>query len=167
MNGQANIAELQGEPGSSAALDRKAGFEEVLKKYPNMKIVITQTGMFKRAKGKEVMEAFLKGQAGKINAVFAHNDDMAIGAIQAIKEAGLKPGKDIIVVSVDGIKDAFTALVAGELNYSVECNPLLGKDLFTAMKKAIKGEKMDKKLVMQDQAFEHDDAVTLIAGRKY
>jgi ABC-type sugar transport system substrate-binding protein len=99
-----NIVELQGTVGSAPAIDRKAGFEEVIKANPKLKIIRSQTGDFTRAKGKEVMEAFLKAQGKNINVLYAHNDDMAIGAIQAIEEAGLKPGKDILVVSIDGVR---------------------------------------------------------------
>ena len=105
--GKANIVELQGTPGSSPAIDRKKGFEEGIAEYPDMKIIASQSGAFRRAKGKEVMEAFLKIHAGQIDAVYSHNDDMAFGAIQAIEEAGLKPGTDIVIVSVDGIREAF------------------------------------------------------------
>ena len=101
-----NIVELQGTVGSAPALDRKKGFEEVIAGNAKLKVLRSQTGDFTRAKGKEVMEAFLKAEGKKINVLYAHNDDMAIGAIQAIEEAGLKPGKDIIVISIDGVKGA-------------------------------------------------------------
>ena len=105
-DGKAVIAELVGTPGSAPAIDRKTGFEEVIAKYPDMKIVKSQSGDFTRAKGKEVMEAFLKSPDGKnITALFAHNDDMALGAIQAMEEAGIKPGKDILIVSIDGVRE--------------------------------------------------------------
>src|SRR6266446_6490286 len=101
LNGKGNVVELQGTPGAAPAIDRKKGFAEALEKHPNIKIIKSQTGEFTRAKGKEVMEAFLKGAQGggtKIDAVYAHNDDMALGAIPAIEEAGMKPGSDIMVV---------------------------------------------------------------------
>ena len=99
-----NIVELQGTTGSSPAINRKKGFEEAIAGHANLKIVRSQTGDFTRTKGKEVAESFLKAENGGKNicALYAHNDDMAVGAIQAIKEAGLKPGKDILVVSIDG-----------------------------------------------------------------
>ena len=124
MNGKGNIVELQGTLGSAPANDRKEGFSEVLKEHPDMKITRSQTGDFTTAKGKEVMEAFLKADPN-IQAVYAHNDDMAIGAIQAIEEAGKVPGKDIIVVGIDAVKSAFEQIVAGKMNCTVECNPLL------------------------------------------
>src|SRR5207248_945894 len=107
MNNKGNIVQLEGTVGSAPATDRRTGFERVLAKHPEMKIILTQSGDFTRAKGKEAMEAFLKARGKDIQAVYAHNDDMALGAIQAIEEAGLKPGTDIIVVSIDGVKAAF------------------------------------------------------------
>jgi len=128
VKGEVNIVELQGTVGSAPAIDRKAGFAEILKSHPNLKVTRSQTGDFTRAKGKEVMEAFLKADK-KINVLFAHNDDMAIGAIQAIEEAGLKPGKDITIVSIDAVKGAFEAMMAGKQNCSMECSPPLGPQL--------------------------------------
>src|SRR5437588_7729351 len=139
MNLHGNVVEIEGTPGAAPAIDRKTGFDEQLKKYPNMHILMSQTGNFTRAGGKQVMEAFLKAQGKNINAVYAHNDDMALGAIQAIEEAGMKPGKDIVVVSIDGIKPAFEAMVAGKLNCTTECNPLLGPAAFDAIQSAVAG----------------------------
>jgi ABC-type sugar transport system substrate-binding protein len=127
-----NIVELQGTVGSAPAIDRKAGFAEAIKANPKLAITRSQTGDFTRTKGKEVMEAFLKSQGKNINVLYAHNDDMAIGAIQAIEEAGLKPGKDILVVSIDGVKGAFEAMMLGKINVTVECSPLLGPQLMQA-----------------------------------
>jgi simple sugar transport system substrate-binding protein len=102
--GDINIVELQGTVGSAPANDRKRGFQEIIGADPRYKISRSQTGDFTRAKGKEVMEAFLKAEGKRINVLYAHNDDMAIGAIQAIEEAGLKPGTDILIISVDGVR---------------------------------------------------------------
>jgi galactofuranose transport system substrate-binding protein len=165
--GKANIVELQGTPGAAPALDRKAGFAEVVAKHPEMKIIKSQTGEFTRAKGKEVMEAFLKAEGKKINAVYAHNDDMALGAIQAIEEAGMKPGTDITVVSVDGIKPAFEAMVAGKLNATVECNPLLGPAVFDAVQKITAGETVPKLTVVEDRVFDQTTAQAAIGTRLY
>lgn len=166
--GKANIAELQGTPGSAPAIDRKKGFEEAISKYPDIKIIKSQSGNFERAKGKEVMEAFLKSPAGKsINVLFAHNDDMALGAIQAMEEAGIKPGKDIMIISIDGVKDAFRAMVDGKLNCTVECNPLLGPKLFDAIKDVKEGKKLPKRIVMDEGVYEQDQAKDVIDSRKY
>ena len=104
--GKCNIAELQGTPGADPTIDRKKGFENIIKDYPDMKIILSQTGDFNRTKGKEVMEAFLKAEGENIDVIYCHNDDMAIGAIQAVREYGLEPGQDIKIYSIDGIKDA-------------------------------------------------------------
>ena len=167
-NGKAVIAEITGTAGSAPANDRKKGFTETLTKYPDMKIVFSQTGEFTRAKGKEVMEALLKSpQGSQITALFAHNDDMAIGAIQAIEEAGKKPGKDIIIVSIDGVKDGFKAMIDGKLNCSVECNPLLGPPLFDAIASYRKGDKLPKRTVMKDGIFDETTAAKELPNRKY
>jgi simple sugar transport system substrate-binding protein len=139
--GKAVIFQLEGTMGSAPQIDRRKGFEEAIKDKPGMKVIRSQTGEFTRAKGKDAMEAFLNSPEGKdITAVFAHNDDMAMGAIQAIEAAGKKPGQDIVIVSIDGIKDAFQAIVDGKLNCTVECNPLLGPQLFDAIDKVLAGQ---------------------------
>ena len=153
--------------GSAPAIDRKKGFEEIIKTDPKFKIIRSQTGDFTRAKGKEVMEAFLKAEGKKINVLFAHNDDMAIGAIQAIEEAGLKPGKDIIIVSIDGVKGAFEAMMAGKLNVSVECSPLLGPQLMAAVKDVVAGKSVPKRIVTQEGIFPMEVAAKEFPNRKY
>jgi len=165
--GKCNIVEIQGTPGSAPAIDRKKGFEEVLRKYPGMKIIASQSGDFRRSKGKEVMEALLKAYAGKIDAVYAHNDDMALGAIQAIQAAGLKPGSDILVISIDGVHDAFESMIAGTLNATVECNPLLGPLAFDAVEKVLAGRPVPKRIVVKDRLFDQSVAKDVIATRKY
>ncbi|SBS28237.1 ABC transporter periplasmic-binding protein YtfQ precursor [Marinomonas spartinae] len=135
-NGKCNIVELQGTVGSSAAIDRKAGFDAVISNFPNMKIIRSQSGDFTRAGGKEVMESFLKAESNPkkdICALFSHNDDMALGAILAMKEAGIKPSKDILVVSIDGVPDIFKAMMDGESNATIELNPHLGAPAFDAI----------------------------------
>ena len=167
MGGKGSIVELKGTPGAAPAIDREKGFRETIAKYPNMKIIKSQTGDFTRSKGKEVMEAFLKAEGKNINAVYAHNDDMALGAIQAIEEAGMKPGKDIILVSIDGVKDAFVAMTQGKLNCSVECNPLLGPSAYDAVEKVLAGEILPKKIIVKDQLFDQSVANRVIHTRQY
>ncbi|ALV26583.1 MULTISPECIES: galactofuranose ABC transporter, galactofuranose-binding protein YtfQ [Pannonibacter] len=136
VNGKpCNVVELQGTTGSSPAIDRKKGFEQALAGHDNLKIIRSQTGDFTRTKGKEVMESFLKAENGGKNicALYAHNDDMAVGAIQAIKEAGLKPGTDILVVSIDAVPDIFLAMAAGEANATVELTPNMAGPAFDAL----------------------------------
>jgi ABC-type sugar transport system substrate-binding protein len=162
-----NIVELQGTVGSAPAIDRKKGFEEIIKADPKFKIIRSQTGDFTRAKGKEVMEAFLKAEGKKINVLYAHNDDMAIGAIQAIEEAGLKPAKDITIISIDAVKGAFEAMIAGKLNVSVECSPLLGPQLMQAVKDLKAGKTLPKRIVTQEGVFPMEVAAKEFPSRKY
>ncbi len=130
-----NVVELQGTVGASVAANRKKGFDTVIAKHANIKVVRSQTGDFTRAKGKEVMESFIKAEGGGKNicAVYAHNDDMMVGAIQAMKEAGLKPGKDILTVSIDAVPDIFKAIAAGEANATVELTPDMAGPAFDAI----------------------------------
>jgi simple sugar transport system substrate-binding protein len=165
--GKAKIVELQGTPGAAPANDRKAGFGEVVKANPGLQIIKSQTGEFTRAKGKEVMEAFLKSDGANIQAVYAHNDDMALGAIQAIEESGRKPGKDILLVSVDGTKEAFQAMADGKLNAVVECNPLLGPAVFDAVDKISGGGTVEKKVVVQDKTYDQSEAAQALPTRQY
>jgi galactofuranose transport system substrate-binding protein len=165
--GPINIVELQGTVGSAPAIDRKKGFEEIIKGDPRFKIIRSQTGDFTRAKGKEVMEAFLKAEGKNINVLYAHNDDMAIGAIQAIEEAGMKPGQDIVIISVDGVKGAFEAMMAGKLNVSVECSPLLGPQLMSVVKDIKAGKSVPKRIVTQESIFPMEVAAKEFPNRKY
>ena len=165
--GDVNIVELQGTVGSAPAIDRKKGFEEIIKSQPRFKIVRSQTGDFTRAKGKEVMQAFLKADPKKINVLYAHNDDMAIGAIQAIEEAGLKPAKDITIISIDAVKGAFEAMMAGKLNVSVECSPLLGPQLMKAVKDVVAGKPVPKRIVTEESVFPMETASAEFPKRKY
>jgi ABC-type sugar transport system substrate-binding protein len=166
-NGQANIVELQGTRGSAPANDRFEGFREILKDYPGMKIIDSEDGNFTVAKGKEVMESFLKAHGKNITALFAHNDDMAVGAIKAIEEYGLKPGVDIKIVSVDAAKGAFEAMIAGKLNATVECNPLLGPQFFDLALSVINGETVPKWLPSKEGIFFPENAREVLPTRKY
>lgn len=166
--GKAGIAEILGTPGSAPANDRHKGFGDAIKKFPGMKVLIAQTGDFTRSGGKQVMEAFLKGdKASQITAVFAHNDDMALGAIQAMKEAGKKPGKDILVVSIDGEKDMLEAIANGDANYCVECNPMLGPLVMQAAKDILAGKTLPKRTVVADEAFDAKNAAAKASSRQY
>jgi len=165
--GALNIVELQGTVGSAPAIDRKKGFEEVIKANPKLQIIRSQSGEFTRAKGKEVMESFLKQRDKKIDVLYAHNDDMAIGAIQAIEEAGLKPGVDIVIISIDAVKGAFEAMIAGKLNATIECNPLLGPQLMTSVTEVMAGKPIPKRIVVEEQVFTMETAKQHIQSRKY
>jgi ABC-type sugar transport system substrate-binding protein len=143
--GNCAIVELQGTVGSSAALDRQTGFNEVIALFPNMQIVQSQSGDFTRTGGKEVMEGFLRTvDPATICAVWAHNDDMLIGAIQAMKEAGIDPGQDILTISVDAIPDIFLAMVEGDANATVELSPHMGGPAFDAIVAHLNGEELPR-----------------------
>ncbi len=168
MGNKGNIVELEGTVGASAANDRKKGFEDQLKaKYPDMKVLASQTGDFTRAKGKEVMESFIKTYGNQINGVYAHNDDMMLGAIEAMKEAGLKPGQDIKTVSCDGVKGIFEAMVAGEANITVECNPLLGPQFFDTCQKLKDGQQVEKWIKSDESVYRADTAAKDLPTRVY
>lgn len=162
--GTASIVELAGTPGASAADDRAAGFREGIAAFPNMKIIASQTGNFSRATGQGVMQNIAQSQGKKISAVFAHNDEMAIGAIEALKAAGLKPGADVTIVSVDGERAGLEAIDRGELGATVECNPRFGPLAFDTIEKFRKGEAIPPKIVVPDRFFDKSNAKQSIAG---
>ncbi len=166
-NAALNIVELQGTVGSAPAIDRKKGFEEVIKTNPKLQIIRSQSGEFTRAKGKEVMESFLKQRDKKIDVLYAHNDDMAIGAIQAIEEAGLKPGVDIVIISIDGVRGAFEAMKAGKLNVTVECNPLLGPQLMQLAKDVVAKKPVEKRITVNEGVYPAEVAAKELPNRKY
>ena len=147
--GNCAIVELQGTVGATAAIDRMAGFNEVIAGFPGARIVRSQSGDFTRSEGKEVMEAFLKaeGDGRDICAVWAHNDEMAIGAALAIEEAGLDPGDDILIVSVDAVPDIFRAMAEGDTNATVELSPHMGGPAFDAIEAWLAGKRDIPKLV--------------------
>ncbi|QFZ18142.1 ABC transporter substrate-binding protein [Saccharothrix syringae] len=160
-----NVVELQGTTGAAPALDRKKGFEDAIA-GTNLKIVASQTGDFTRSGGKQVMEAFLKS-VPDIDVVYAHNDDMGLGAIEAIKAAGKVPGKDIKIITVDAVKDGMTALAAGEINFIVECNPLLGDQLMDLAKKVVAGEEVPARVVTEETTFTSEQAKAALPERQY
>ena len=154
------IVQLEGTVGASSANDRKKGFEDQMAaEYPDIEIIASQTGDFTRAKGKEVMESFLKTYGSEIKGVYAHNE--------AIKEAGLKPGEDIKTVSCDGVKAIFEAMVAGEANVTVECNPLLGPVFFETAQKLANGETVEKWIKSEEGIFRQETAAEDIKTRVY
>ena len=159
-----NILELSGTTGSGAAVGRAKGFREALN--ANIKIIDSQTGNFTRAEGKPVMEAFLKKYAGQIQGVFFHNDDMAIGAVEAIKAAGLKPG-DLKMVSIDGTRGGFQLMIDGWLQADVECNPLLGPQTMELALQLMNGEAIVKEVLTNESVFYPDKAKELLPTRQY
>jgi len=160
------IVELQGTTGSSPAIDRAKGFRAAIKGNPHLKIIASQTGEFTRAKGKEVMAAFLKANP-HIDLLFAHNDDMGLGAIEAIEEAGLKPGKDIKIVTIDAVHDGMVALSQGKINFIAECSPLLGPQLMSLVKQVDADKPVPARIVTKETTFTPAQAKVALPTRKY
>jgi ABC-type sugar transport system substrate-binding protein len=166
--GAVKIAQLEGTTGSAPAIERAKGFKEVMEAEhkDDWKIVASQSGDFTRAGGKQVMAAFLQSNPD-IDVLFAHNDDMGLGAIQAIEAVGKKPGKDILIVTIDGVKDGFVAMSEGKINAIVECNPLLGPQLMEVVKKVHDGEKVERWVKTEESDFMQDQAKDALPTRKY
>jgi ABC-type sugar transport system substrate-binding protein len=162
----ANLVILEGTTGSSAALDRATGFAEAIDGTA-INVLDSQTGDFTRDGGKKVMEGFLQKYGSEINLLFAHNDDMGLGALDAIKAAGLVPGQDIQIVTIDAVKDGMQALADGEFNFIVECNPILGEKVADLVKKVLAGEDVPKTEIVPDGAFTQEDAIELLPTRPY
>jgi galactofuranose transport system substrate-binding protein len=162
-----NIVEIQGTMGSSAQTGRDKGFDETIASHSNIKVIKKQSGDFLRPKGKEVMEAFLKSDGDKFNCMVSQNDDMAVGAVQAIDEAGKKAGTDIFIVSYDGIKDMFQVMADGKSNAIVECNPLLGPQVAEMATKLANGETVEKVTKSNESVFLQKQAAAELPNRKY
>lgn len=164
--GPVKIVELQGTTGSAPANDRKQGFGEAIAADPKFEIIASQTGEFTRAKGKEVMEAFLQAHKD-IDVLFAHNDDMGLGAIEAIEAAGLVPGQDITIITIDAVRDGMQALADGKINFIAECSPLLGPQLMDLVKKVHAGESVPKRVVTEETTFTQEQAKEALPTREY
>ncbi|SDZ44466.1 monosaccharide ABC transporter substrate-binding protein, CUT2 family [Micromonospora pattaloongensis] len=164
--GPVNIVELQGTTGSAPANDRKKGFAEAISANPNLKIIASQSGDFTRAGGKQVMEQFLKANPD-IDVLFAHNDDMGLGAVEAITAAGKTPGKDIVIVTIDAVKDGMQALADGKFNFIAECSPLLGPQLMDLVKKIHAGEQVPARIETEETTFTQEQAKEALPNRKY
>ncbi|GEA86433.1 ABC transporter substrate-binding protein [Cellulomonas cellasea] len=161
-----NIVELQGTTGSAPANDRKAGFESAIEGHDNLKIIASQTGNFTRSEGKTVMEGFLQANPD-IDLVYAHNDDMGLGAMEAIEAAGKVPGVDIKIVTVDAVKDGMQALADGKFNFIVECSPLLGPQLAEIVKQVVAGETPEKRIITEETTFTQEQAKEALPDRQY
>jgi len=165
-NEPTNMVVLEGTTGSAPANDRAEGFAEAIE-GTQITTLDSQTGNFTRADGKTVMEGFLQKYGSDIDLVYAHNDDMALGAIDAIEAAGLKPGEDIHIISIDAVKDGMLALIDGKINFIVECNPLLGDLAAGLVKDVLAGDSVEKKVYVEDQSFTPEQAAEVIDERLY
>lgn len=162
-NGKSKIIELEGTTGSSPANDRKKGFDEAIQAAGGFEIVASQTGDFARDKGRQVAEALLQAHPDA-DIIYAHNDEMAMGAIAALEAAGKVPGKDVLVLSIDGGKEAVQAVVDGKIAAVVECNPRFGPKAFETMLRYAKGETIDPILVNEDKFYDASNAAAELAN---
>jgi len=161
-SGKAGIVELKGTSGSSVANDRSKGFMDEIAKHSEMKVIVSQDANFTRAEGQKVMENIIQAKGKEITAVYAHNDEMALGAIAALKAAGMNPGKDVMVISIDGQKSALQAIIAGEMNATVECNPRFGPIAFDTLEKHLRGEKLPAQIINEDRFFDASNAAQFV-----
>lgn len=161
-----NVVEIEGTTGAAPAIDRKKGFDEAIKSTPGIKVIASQTGDFTRSGGKQVMEALLKSNPN-IDVVYAHNDDMGLGAMEAIQAVGKKPGVDIKIITVDAVKDGMQALADGKFNFIVECNPLLGPQLMDLAKKVVANQEVPHRVVTEETTFTQEQAKAALPNRKY
>ncbi len=163
---EVNMVVLEGTTGSAPANDRATGWANILGSDPKFKTLASQTGDFTRAGGKTVMEGFLAAYPD-IDLVYAHNDDMGLGAIEAIEAAGKVPGKDIKIVTIDAVKAGMEALAAGKINFIVECSPLLGEQLFQASSAVLAGQEIPARVITIEGSFDQEQAIAALPDRKY
>ncbi len=161
------ILEIQGTPGASPTIERKQGFEMILADYPAYSIIHSQSGNFTTEGGKGVVEEYLQQHGKDFDVIFAHNDDMALGAIQALEQAGINPGTDVRIISVDGTKEAVQALVDGKMNCVVECSPLLGPQLMKAITDLMAGKELPLRIITDEMVFTQENAKEMLKGRSY
>jgi galactofuranose transport system substrate-binding protein len=165
-DGDINVVQLEGTTGAAPAIDRAEGFASTIAADPSIEVTASQTGDFTRDGGKQVMEAFLNSEKG-IDVVFAHNDDMGLGAIEAIEAAGMVPGEDVKIITVDAVKDGMQALADGKIDYIVECNPLLGPQLMDLAEKVVAGDEVPERVVTEEGAFDQEQAAEVLPDRQY
>jgi len=165
-DGDINVVQLEGTTGAAPAIDRAEGFASAIAAEESIEVTASQTGDFTRDGGKQVMESFLNSEKG-IDVVFAHNDDMGLGAIEAIEAAGLVPGKDIKIITVDAVKDGMQALADGKINFIAECNPILGPQLMDLAEKVVAGEEVPERVVTEESTFTQEQAAEVLPDRQY
>jgi ABC-type sugar transport system substrate-binding protein len=167
VKGEVAIVELQGTVGSAPANDRKQGFAEVIAADSRYRVIRTQSADFDRDRAQQLTANFLEAEGRRIRVLFAHSDTMALGAIDAIEAAGFKPGSDILVISIEGSRKGLEAIVAGKLNVSVECSPLLGPALMTVARDAAAGKPVQKRVITQETVFTRENAALELPHRMY
>jgi len=167
LPGEIDIVELQGSVGSAPANDRKQGFAEVIAADARHRIIRSESAEFDRARAREVMAGFLQAEGKRIRVLFAHNDSMALGGIEAIEAAGFKPGSDILVIAIEGSRTGLEAIVAGKLNVTVECNPLLGPQLIAVVRDLAEGKPVPRRVVTKESVFTRENAAAELPNRPY
>ena len=161
-HGRAGIVILEGNRGSSVARDRNEGFMEAIASSPDIRVLASVPADFIRMEGQKRMEELIKQFGKSITAVYAHNDEMALGAIDALKAARMAPGKNVLVVSVDGQRSALQAILAGEMNVTMECNPKFGPIAFDTYERYLRGEGIAPKVIVPDRFFDHSNAAQFL-----
>jgi ABC-type sugar transport system substrate-binding protein len=165
--GEIAILELRGSDGSAPANDRKLGFSQAIAGDTRYRIVESQTGNFFRAQAREITANYLAGKGPRLRVIFAHNDGMALGGIDAVEAAGLKPGSDVLVIAIEGSREGLKAIVAGKLNLSVECNPLVGPQLIAVARDAAYGRQVPRRVITEETMFTRENAEAELPKRAY
>jgi ABC-type sugar transport system substrate-binding protein len=167
LPGEIDIVELQGSVGSAPANDRKQGFAEAIAADHRYRIIRSESGDFDRERARELMAEFLREEGRRIRVLFAHSDTMALGGIEAIEAAGLKPGSDVLVLAIEGSRKGLEAIIAGKLNVSVECSPLLGPQLMSVVKDVAAGKPVLRRVITQEAVFTRENAAAALPNRAY
>jgi simple sugar transport system substrate-binding protein len=160
------IIELSGTEGSSAAIERARGFRDVIENYEAFEIIYSASGDFLRSKGYELMST-LPIDFREIDVLFSHNDGMTLGALDAIKEKGINPGKDIVIVTIDAEQAAIDALERGEVNCVIECNPKQGPDIMRLVGHLAREETIPRITNMTEQVFYESEDLSELPPRGY
>lgn len=166
-HGPVKIMELQGTLGASPTVERKRGFEEQMAGNPGYRIAYSESGDFTYEGGRRIIEDYIENYPWDIDVIYAHNDDMALGAVNALEEHGIHAGSDVVIVSVDGTKDAFQAMIDGKLNCAVECNPLLGPQLMKAVQDLMEGKELPLRIITEEKVYDQTDAREVMKERRY
>ena len=168
--GHCNIVEIQGPPDAAPSIERGKGFRDVVALFPGMKVIASRPGMWRAEQAREVMNGYLKQEGANICAVFAHNDNMAFGAVQAIEEnrqLGLKPGKDILIIGVDAVRHGFELMQEKKINALVECNPLIGKVVLKVVTEILSGRSVPPRMYTEDRVYTLYNAAAALPSRRY
>ena len=167
VTGEIGIVELQGTVDSAPANGRNQGFFEVLAPDRRFRMIRSESADFDRARARELMAEFLQANGRRIRVLFAHSDTMALGAIEAIEAAGFKPGSDILVISIEGSRKGLEAIVAGKLNVSVECSPLLGPQLMAVVRDVAAGKPVPRRVITRESVFTRENAALELPTRAW